>query len=95
LQAVICQNLINKVGSGRVAAFEIMLGTTAIRNLIREDKVAQMYSVIQTGSQKGMCTMEHSIEDLIAKKLVSPAAAIENNTQRDIFDNPEALQDMH
>jgi len=91
LQAVICQVLINKLTSGRIAAFEIMLGTTAIRNLIREDKVAQMYSVIQTGSQKGMCTMEQSIENLIDKKIVNPIAAYENNTQRDLFDNPEKI----
>jgi twitching motility protein PilT len=94
LQAVICQVLVNKVPSGRLAAFEIMLGTTAIRNLIREDKVAQMYSVIQTCSQKGMCTMEASIQALIDKNLVSAKAVLEHNTQRDIFDNPETLQEM-
>jgi len=53
LQAVISQTLLQKIGGGRVAAHEIMLCTPAIRNLIREDKVAQMYSAIQTGEIHG------------------------------------------
>ena len=58
LRAVISQTLIKKVGGGRVAAHEIMIGVPAIRNLIREDKIAQMYSAIQTGMQHGMQTMD-------------------------------------
>ena len=54
LQAVVSQTLIKKQNGGRVAAHEIMIGTSAIRNLIREDKVAQMYSAIQTGAGQGM-----------------------------------------
>ena len=56
IQAVIAQTLIKKIGGGRVAAHEIMVGTSAIRNLIREDKIAQMYSMIQTGQSEGMQT---------------------------------------
>jgi twitching motility protein PilT len=58
LQAVVSQTLLKKVGGGRVAAHEIMIGTSAIRNLIREDKIAQMYSAIQTGAGVGMQTLD-------------------------------------
>ena len=70
LQAVISQTLLKKTGGGRVAAHEIMLGTSAIRNLIREDKVAQMYSAIQTGVNVGMQTMDQCLQDLIQKRLI-------------------------
>jgi twitching motility protein PilT len=70
LQAVICQTLVKTILGGRMAAFEIMLGTPAIRNLIREDKVAQMYTAIQTGKEKGMCTLEQSLQELVTKKLI-------------------------
>ena len=63
LQAVISQTLLKKVGGGRVAAHEIMIGTPAIRNLIREDKVAQMYSAIQTGQSAGMMTLDQHLQD--------------------------------
>ncbi|MCP3427939.1 type IV pilus twitching motility protein PilT [Opacimonas viscosa] len=71
LRAVISQNLLKKVGGGRVAAHEIMVGVPAIRNLIREDKVPQMYSVIQTGQNYGMQTMEQCLQRLVAQGLVS------------------------
>ncbi|BBP79954.1 MULTISPECIES: type IV pilus twitching motility protein PilT [Pseudomonas] len=71
LQAVISQSLLKKVGGGRVAAHEIMLGTPAIRNLIREDKVAQMYSSIQTGGSLGMQTLDMCLKDLLAKGLIT------------------------
>ncbi|WP_426211510.1 type IV pilus twitching motility protein PilT [Pseudomonas sp. TWR2-1-1] len=64
LQAVISQTLVKKVGGGRVAAHEIMLATPAIRNLIRENKVAQMVSAIQTGAAVGMQTLEMSLKRL-------------------------------
>lgn len=64
LQAVVCQTLVKKKGGGRVAAHEIMLGTPAIRNLIRENKVAQMASAIQTGAAVGMQTLEMSLKRL-------------------------------
>jgi len=71
LQAVISQTLLKKVGGGRVAAHEIMIGTAAIRNLIREDKVAQMYSAIQTGAGVGMQTLDQCLKDLLAKNTIS------------------------
>ncbi len=71
LQAVISQTLLKKQGGGRVAAHEIMIGTPAIRNLIRENKVAQMYSAIQTGHQIGMQTLDQCLQDLVRRNLVS------------------------
>jgi twitching motility protein PilT len=70
LQAVVSQVLLRKKGGGRVAAFEIMRGTGAIRNLIREDKVAQMYSTIQTGASQGMVTLDQSLKNLVDQGLV-------------------------
>lgn len=70
LQAVISQTLLKKTGGGRVAAHEIMLGSSAIRNLIREDKVPQMYSVIQTSNQSGMQTLDQDLKRLIEAGLV-------------------------
>lgn len=86
LQAIICQTLVKKAAGGRIAAFEIMLGTPAIRNLIREDKTAQMLTVLQTSSQLGMCTMQQSIEDLIAKKIITDMATSESGFQRELFE---------
>ncbi|KAB0497586.1 type IV pilus twitching motility protein PilT [Pseudomonas vancouverensis] len=71
LLAVVSQTLVKKLGGGRVAAHEIMLGTPAIRNLIREDKVAQMYSAIQTGGALGMQTLDMSLKGLVNRGLVS------------------------
>ena len=67
LRAVICQTLLRKVNGGRVAAHEIMIGTPSIRNLIREGKVAQMNSTIQTGAEHGMQTLEQSVQKLLMK----------------------------
>jgi twitching motility protein PilT len=76
LQAVISQTLLKtKDGSGRVAAHEIMIGTPAIRNLIREAKIAQMYSSIQTGSSVGMQTLDQNLTDLVRRNIISSAAA--------------------
>jgi twitching motility protein PilT len=76
LQAVISQTLLKtKDGSGRVAAHEIMVATPAIRNLIREAKVAQMYSAIQTGSNVGMQTLDQNLTDLVRRNIISAAAA--------------------
>ncbi|MBH3339536.1 type IV pilus twitching motility protein PilT [Pseudomonas mendocina] len=77
LQAVISQTLLKKIGGGRVAAHEIMIGTPAIRNLIREDKVAQMYSAIQTGGALGMQTLDACLKTLVSKGLVSRDSARE------------------
>lgn len=75
LQAVISQTLLKKNGGGRVAAHEIMIGTPAIRNLIRENKVAQMYSAIQTGAGQGMQTLDQCLKNLLGKGIISPAVA--------------------
>ncbi len=75
LRAVISQALLRKNGGGRVAAHEIMIGTPAIRNLIREDKVAQMYSTIQTGQAHGMQTLDQTLRDLVRRGQVAPADA--------------------
>ena len=63
------------MGGGRVATHEIMIGTPAIRNLIREDKIAQMYSAIQTGSQIGMQTLDQHLKALVQKGLVDRTEA--------------------
>ncbi|MGF6150977.1 type IV pilus twitching motility protein PilT [Pseudomonas fluorescens] len=85
LQAVISQALIKKIGGGRVAAHEIMLGTSAIRNLIREDKIAQMYSSIQTGGSLGMQTLDMSLKDLVSKGLITREHARERARSPDNF----------
>jgi twitching motility protein PilT len=76
LQAVISQALLKKPGGGRVAAHEIMIGTSAIRNLIREDKVAQMYSAIQTGASVGMQTLDQCLKDLLKRGVINREEAI-------------------
>lgn len=76
LQAVIAQTLCRTMdGNGRVAAHEIMIGTPAIRNLVREAKVAQMYSAIQTGHSVGMQTLDQCLATLVQRKIISPAEA--------------------
>ncbi|WP_455923876.1 type IV pilus twitching motility protein PilT [Pseudomonas putida] len=85
LQAVISQTLLKKIGGGRVAAHEIMIGTPAIRNLIREDKVAQMYSSIQTGGAIGMQTLDMCLKDLVARGLIGRDAAREKAKTPDNF----------
>jgi twitching motility protein PilT len=75
LRAVISQTLLKRVGGGRVAAHEIMIGIPAIRNLIREDKIAQMYSVIQTGMIHGMQTMDQCLKQMVSRGLVTQADA--------------------
>ena len=75
LRAVISQTLMKKKGGGRIAAHEIMLGTPAIRNLIRENKIAQMYSSIQTGQKDGMQTLEQCLRDLVKRGLIDASEA--------------------
>ena len=86
LRAVISQTLLKKVGGGRIAAHEIMIGTPAIRNLVREDKVAQMYSAIQTGQSYGMQTLDQCMQDLSRRGLVSRQDARARAVNRDLFD---------
>lgn len=75
LKAVISQTLLKKRGGGRIAAHEIMIGTPAIRNLVRENKIAQMYSSIQTGAKEGMQTLEQNLKELVKRGLIEPADA--------------------
>ena len=85
LMAVVSQTLLKKVGGGRVAAHEIMLGNPAIRNLIREDKVAQMYSVMQTSASMGMQTLDQCLKELVGRGL------IDRNEARSRAKTPESL----
>ncbi|MDP3419451.1 MAG: twitching motility protein PilT, partial [Thiobacillus sp.] len=86
LRAVISQTLLKtKDGTGRVAAHEIMIGTPAIRNLIRENKVAQMYSSIQTGGNIGMQTLDQCLQDLVRRNIIAPGAARNAAQNKDAF----------
>ncbi|BAW79447.1 twitching motility protein PilT [Candidatus Nitrosoglobus terrae] len=85
LRAVISQTLLKKAGGGRVAAHEIMVGTPAIRNLIREDKIPQMYSAIQTGQSVGMQTLDQCLLDLIRRNVVTKQEAVKKAVNKDIF----------
>jgi len=85
LKAVISQTLLKKQGGGRVAAHEIMIGTPAIRNLIRENKIAQMYSAIQTGQQFGMQTLDQNLQQLVQKNVVTRQEALSKAANKDAF----------
>lgn len=86
LRAVISQALLKKVGGGRTAAWEIMVGIPAIRNLIREDKVAQMYSSIQTGQQYGMMTLDQHLQDLVKRGQITRNQAKEYAKDKRLFE---------
>jgi twitching motility protein PilT len=76
LEGVISQRLLKRAdGSGRVGCYEIMVGTSAVRNLIRENQIPQIYSMIQTGSRYGMITMEDAIDDLVESKIITTEEA--------------------
>src|SRR5690349_18296952 len=84
LEGIVCQTLLPKTGGGRVVALEILIPTPAIRNLIREDKVHQIYSAMQTGQEKvGMQTMNQSLATLYQRKLVTLEHALEKSSNRD------------
>ena len=85
LRAVISQTLMKKQGGGRVAAHEIMIGTPAIRNLIRENKIAQMFSAIQTGHQFGMQTLDQDLKRLLEKNVVTREEASLKAANKDAF----------
>jgi len=85
LNAVISQILLKRVGEGRVAAHEIMMCTPAIRNLIREDKVAQMYSAIQTGSTFGMQTLDQGLLELVRSGVVDRVDAKAYAVNKELF----------
>ena len=111
LRAVISQTLLKtKDGNGRVAAHEIMIGTPAIRNLIRENKVAQMYSAIQTGQNFGMQTLDQNLLELVRRNVVSrgrgahgpptrmpsrPDPAVDKPTQGGTMERDQAMKFMH
>ena len=86
IRAIISQTLLKtKDGNGRVAAHEILIGTPAIRNLIRENKIAQMYSAIQTGQQFGMQTLDQTLTDLVRRNVVSSGEARNKAANKDNF----------
>ncbi len=85
LRAVIAQTLMKRVGGGRIAAHEIMIGTPAIRNLIREDKVPQMYSAIQTGAAIGMQTLDQCLQDLVRRQQINKTDALPLAVNKDLF----------
>ncbi len=83
---MISQTLLKtKDGNGRVAAHEIMIGTPAIRNLIREAKIAQMYSAIQTGQNVGMQTLDQCLTELVRRNIVSVSEARTKAANKDSF----------
>ncbi len=84
LRSVISQTLLKtKDGQGRVAAHEIMIGTPAIRNLIRENKIPQMYSAIQTGQNVGMQTLDQNLQELVKRGVVSAVEARSKAANKD------------
>lgn len=95
LQGVVAQTLLKKVGGkGRVAAFEILVGTNAVRNLIRENQIPQMYSMIQTGSRYGMITMEDSVHNLLEQGIIDEDEArvvLAKSTDEDGADRDPAV----
>lgn len=86
LRAVISQTLLKTAdGKGRVAAHEIMIANPAIRNLIRENKIAQMYSVIQTGQNQGMQTLDQCLADLVRAHRITREEALRRVQNKDSF----------
>ena len=84
LEGIVCQALLPKIGGGRCAALEIMIPTPGIRNLIREDKVHQIYSAMQTGQEKmGMQTMNQCLATLYQKKNITLEIALSASSNRD------------
>ncbi|MDF3126118.1 MULTISPECIES: type IV pilus twitching motility protein PilT [Rheinheimera] len=94
LRAVISQTLLKKNGGGRVAAHEIMLGVPAIRNLIREDKIAQMYSVIQTGAAHGMQTMDQCLINLVSRGVINQKDALAKAQDKNSFNSMGSMGRM-
>jgi twitching motility protein PilT len=84
LEGIVCQALLPKLGGGRCAALEIMVPTPAIRNLIREDKVHQIYSAMQTGQEKyGMQTMNQSLATLQQQKRIAMETALNASSNKE------------
>ena len=95
IQAIVTQTLCKKAGGGRVAALEILLGTTAVRNLIREGKIHQIPSVMQTSQGLGMQTLEMSLKDLVGRGLISRETAIEKSGNPDLFKELDAAMNKN
>jgi len=85
LRAVVTQTLIEKESGGRVAAHEIMVSTPAIRNLIRENKIAQMFSAIQTGRAQGMQTLDQCLQELVRNDVIRKEAAMLKAEHKELF----------
>ena len=84
LQGIVTQTLLPTAdGLGRVACLEILFPDDAVRNMIRQGKVEQIYSVMQTSTQRGMQTMEHGLADLIRKRVVTQEAALAVSSRKD------------
>jgi len=91
IEGVISQTLLPaKGGNGRVAALEVLVGVPALRNLIRENKTAQILSVIQTGAQHGMQSLDQSLRDLVMQGRLSREEAIKKSSNPSFFDPPGA-----
>lgn len=75
LQIVISQRLLKRKGGGCVAAYEVLISNTGIRNMIKENKLSQIYTALQTGTAKGMATIEQSIENLLKAGTITPEEA--------------------
>ncbi|MDO4434884.1 MAG: type IV pilus twitching motility protein PilT [Cardiobacteriaceae bacterium] len=85
LRAVVAQTLLKKIGGGRVAAHEVLVGTSAIKNLIREDKIAQIYSMIQTGSRDGMQTLDQNLQRLVQQGVIDRDTAASKAQDKSLF----------
>jgi len=85
LRGVVAQTLCRKIGGGRVAAYEVLIGSLAVSNLIREKKTYQLWSLMQTGRASGMVTLNDSLVDLVKKKLVEPEEALRKAVNKGEF----------
>ena len=85
LRAVIAQTLLKKIAGGRIAAHEILVATSAVKNLIREDKIAQIYSSIQTGAQYGMQTLNQCLQKLVSQGLIDRQTAASKAHDKTLF----------
>lgn len=87
LQAAICQTLVKTIHQGRVGAYEVMMGISSVRNLIREDKIAQLRTVLQTSKDKGMCTMEQALMELVEQRLVGEEVLNRRQAMKELIEN--------
>jgi len=92
VQAIMTQTLCKKIGGGRVAALEILIGTTAVRNLIRENKIHQIPSIIQTSQGAGMKTMDQALIDLVHENKITRETAIEKSSNPNLFDQVDGMK---